>query len=174
MEAIAYVGVAGWIGCCGWLVFEALRYRRKVQSLEREAYERRPLMSDERLMALRPGDTVLITPPLGDMTLHQQFALISLMEKNALSLKKRGVDIEFIVVPDFGQNPVIVVSRSGLQKHHVDDDLACAQAEAERLGLTPLHADYPSDTRLGVEPGEWRLKWPAAKQRVEREMAKNT
>jgi hypothetical protein len=52
-------------------------------------------------------------------------------------------------------------------------DLACAQAEAERLGLTPLHADYPSDTRLGVEPGDWRLKRPAAKLRIEREMSAN-
>lgn len=49
VELAAWVGGSGWIGF-GWLAFEALRYRRKAQSLERdalecEAYLERPLVS---------------------------------------------------------------------------------------------------------------------------------
>ncbi len=173
----------------GW-VFEALRsrrnmqsYRIKMQSLEHELCEalcenekrqqNRPLMSDEMLAALRPGDMVLMIPPFDGMSEAHRRMFFRQAEKAAGALKGRGVDLIF--APDFsGGQKVIVVSRGGSQKRHADDDdLACAQAEAERLGLTPLHADYPSDARLGVEPGDWRLKWPAAKLRIEREMSTN-
>ena len=173
----------------GW-VFEALRsrrnmqsYRIKMQSLEHELCEalcenekrqqNRPLMSDEMLAVLRPGDMVLMIPPFDGMSEAHRRMFFRQAEKAAGALKGRGVDLIF--APDFsGRQKVVVVSRGGSQKRHADDDdLACAQAEAERLGLTPLHADYPSDTRLGVEPGDWRLKWPAAKRRIEREMSAN-
>ena len=172
----------------GW-VFEALRYRRKMQSyrikmqsLEHELCEalcenerrqqNRPLISDEMLAVLRPGDMVLMIPPFDGMSEAQRRMFVRQVEEAAGALKGRGVD--FIFAPDFsGGQKVVVVSRGGPQKHHVDDDLACAQAEAERLGLTPLHADYPSDTRLGVEPGDWRLKWPAAKRRIDRGASAN-
>ena len=129
------------LGLMGWL-FEAIRSRRKMQSLEHELCEalcenekrqqNRPLMSDEMLAVLRPGDMVLMIPPFDGMSEAHRRMFVRQVE-----------------------------------------EAAGAQAEAERLGLTPLHADYPSDARLGVEPGDWRLKWPAAKLRIEREMSTN-
>ena len=95
-----------------WNLVAAIRHDRKAARLDRETYEVRPLMSDEKLAVLRPGDTVLMLPSLDGMTTDQRVAMISSMNAMIEHAKERS--IEFIVVPDWGQE--IVVFRGGLSE----------------------------------------------------------
>lgn len=95
-----------------WSLAAAIRYMRKVARLDRETLGVRPLLPADKMAALRPGDTVLMFPPLDGMTTDQQVALIGSMKVMIESARERG--IEFIVVPDWGH--AIVVSRGGLSE----------------------------------------------------------
>ena len=134
-------GMAGLIGLV-WLCVEAIRHRSKALRLDRETYEKRPLVPDEKLAVLRPGDTVLMMPPLDDLTKDQQEVLVGSMKAMIEPAKERG--IEFIVIPDWGQK-AIVVSRGALPERaddqaamtelnpHAEDRIASARQRRERL-----------------------------------------
>ncbi len=111
-----------------WSLAAAIRYRRKEARLDRETLGTRPLLSDDRVASLRPGDTVLMLPPLGGMTADQQTAMASSIKAMAESAKDRG--IEFIVLLDWEQK-AIVVSR-GIQAERADDE-AARKEDAEWL-----------------------------------------
>lgn len=102
-----------------WLAASIFKFR-KAMRLDLESYEKRPLFSDDKSAALRPGDTVLMLPPLDGMTADQQTALIGSMKAMTEPARERG--IEFIVIPDWGQK-AIVVSR-GIQAERADDEVA--------------------------------------------------
>jgi len=57
------------LGCWG---AGAIRYWRKAAQLDLEAYKARPLLPDDKVAVMRPGDTVLLLLPLDGMTLDQQ------------------------------------------------------------------------------------------------------
>ncbi|THF67506.1 hypothetical protein E6C76_03860 [Pseudothauera nasutitermitis] len=111
-----------------WSLAAAIRYTRKEARLDRETLGTRPLLSDDRVASLRPGDTVLMLLPLAGMTADQQTALIGSIKTMAESAKARG--IEFIVLPDWGKK-AIVVSR-GIQAERADDE-AARKEDAEWL-----------------------------------------
>lgn len=121
-------GIAGLIGLV-WLCVEAIRYRSKALRLDRDTYEKRPLVPDEKLATLRPGDTVLMMPPLDGLTVDQQEVLVGSMKAMIEPAKARG--IEFIVVPDWGQK-AIVVSRGALPER-AEALIAAARQRHERL-----------------------------------------
>lgn len=100
-----------------WCGVEAVRYERKASRLDRETYEKRPLIPDDKVAIMRPGDTVLLMPSLDDMTLDQQTQLVGAIKRMAERASALG--IEFVVIPDWGgqKTKAIVVSRSVLSEH---------------------------------------------------------
>ena len=99
------------LGCWG---AGAIRYWRKAAQLDLEAYKERPLLPDDKVAVMRPGDTVLLMPSLDDMTLDQQTQLVGAIKR--MAERAGALGIEFIVLPDWGQK-AIVVSRSALPEH---------------------------------------------------------
>lgn len=89
-----------------WSLAAAIRYMRKVARLDRETLGVRPLLPADKMAALRPGDTVLMFPPLDGMTTDQQTAMAGSIKAMAESAKARG--IEFMVVPDREQKAIVV------------------------------------------------------------------
>lgn len=142
-----------------WGLAAAIRYARKVARLDRETWGTRPLLSDDRVASLRPGDTVLMLPPLGGMTADQQTAMAGSIKAMAESAKARG--IEFIVVPDWGQK-AIVVSR-GIQAERADDEAARKETsewlfgvwkevrERDQTALAELEARTEATFKEGLE-----------------------
>lgn len=114
-----------------WSLAAAIRYMRKVARLDRETLGVRPLLPADKMAALRPGDTVLMFPPLDGMTADQQTAMAGSIKAMAESAKARG--IEFMVVPDRGQK-AIVVSR-GIQAQHADDEAARKETSEWLFGV---------------------------------------
>jgi len=102
-----------------WNLVESARYRRKVARMVQPAKETqpRPLISDDRMAKLRPGDTVLLLLSLDDMTADQQTYFVDSVKEMIVRAQARG--IEFIVVPDW-KHKAIVVSRSALAEHADD------------------------------------------------------
>ena len=101
LAALGFNLVAG-----AWNSAAAIRYTRKEARLDRETWGTRPLLSDDRVASLRPGDTVLMLLPLAGMTADQQTALIGSIKTMAEPAKARG--IEFIVLPDRGCQAIVV------------------------------------------------------------------
>lgn len=89
---------------------------------EKEPGEKRPLLSDDRVAVIRPGDTVLLMPSLDDMTLDQQTQLIGAIKR--MTERANAIGIEFLVIPDWGgqKSKTIVVSRSVLSEHPAGND----------------------------------------------------
>lgn len=83
-----------------WNIVSAVRYDRKAARLDRETYEKRPVISDDNMAILRPGDTGIILCQLESMTLEQQASMIESLTKMVSHAKERG--IEFIIIPEFG------------------------------------------------------------------------
>ncbi len=95
----------------------AIRYWRKAAQLDMKTYKERPLIPDDKVAVMRPGDTVLLMLPLKDMTLDQQAGMVDSTKR--MAERAGALGIEFIVLPDWGQK-AIVVSRSALPKHADD------------------------------------------------------
>lgn len=102
------------LGCWG---AGAIRYWRKAAQLDLEAYKTRPLLPEDKVAVMRPGDTVLLMPSLDGMTLDQQTRLVDAIKR--MAERARALGIEFIVLPDWGQK-TIVVSRRDLPEHADD------------------------------------------------------
>jgi len=106
-----------------WNLAQGVRYRRKVARLARrmaqppKETQPRPLISDDRMAKLRPGDTVLLLLSLDDMTADQQTYFVDSVKEMIVRAQARG--IEFIVLPDW-KHKAIVVSRSALAEHADD------------------------------------------------------
>ena len=116
------------LGCWG---AGAIRYWRKAAQLDLEAYKTRPLIPDDKVAVMRPGDTVLLMLPLKDMTLDQQTGMVDSTKRMA---ERAGVlGIEFIVIPDLGQKAV-VVARSALSEHASGDG---------KNAPSPMDWDFP-------------------------------
>lgn len=112
------VGMIGFAAMI-WHLSEAIRYRQKLMRLDHAAMESRPLMPDDRVAALKPGDTVILMLSLDDMTCEQQKRLMASIKETIEPAKARG--IEFIVIPDW-KHKAIVVSRSILPVQHDNAD----------------------------------------------------
>lgn len=106
--AVALGGLAAGLWIAGTAHREGLR----------AAAERRPLLADGAMAALRPGDTGILLCQLDGMTLEQQTRMIDSLKKTAIRARERG--IELIVIPEFGGQKVIVVPRAGLAEHADD------------------------------------------------------
>lgn len=102
------------LGCWG---AGAIRYWRKAAQLDLEAYKTRPLLPEDKVAVMRPGDTVLLMPSLDGMTLDQQTRLVDAIKR--MAERARALGIEFIVLPDWGQK-TIVVSRRDLPERADD------------------------------------------------------
>lgn len=102
------------LGCWG---AGAIRYWRKAAQLDLEAYKARPLLPDDKVAVMRPGDTVLLLLPLDGMTLDQQTKLVDSTKR--MAERAGALGIEFIASPDWGQK-AIVVARSSLSEHAHD------------------------------------------------------
>lgn len=108
------------LGCWG---AGAIRYWRKAAQLDLEAYKERPLIPDDKVAMLRPGDTCLLLCQLEDMTLHQQERLIESLGKFVSVFKERGIAL--VIIPEFGGQKVFVISSDGnglYLKSSVDGD----------------------------------------------------
>lgn len=97
-----------------WNLVAVIRRERKAERLDREAYKARPLIPDDKVAVMRPGDTVLLLLPLAGMTIDQQTGMVDSTKR--MAERARVLGIEFIVLPDWGQK-AIVVSRSALPEH---------------------------------------------------------
>ncbi|WP_241120549.1 hypothetical protein [Achromobacter xylosoxidans] len=97
-----------------WNTVAAIGYWRKAAQLDLEAYKERPLIPDDKVAVMRPGDTVLLLLPLAGMTCDQQVGLVDSTKR--MAERAGALGIEFIVLPDCGQK-AIVVSRSSLPEH---------------------------------------------------------
>ncbi|CAM3839493.1 hypothetical protein [Castellaniella denitrificans] len=86
---------------------------------KKDSDEKRPLLSDDKVAVMRPGDTVLLLLPLDGMTLDQQAKLVDATKR--MAERARALGIEFIVIPDWGQKAV-VVARSHLSEHSAGND----------------------------------------------------
>ena len=96
-----------------WIATSIFEFR-KAMRLDRETLKDRPLIPDDKVAVMRPGDTVLLMPSLDDMTLDQQTQLVGAIKR--MAERAGALGIEFIVLPDWGQK-AIVVSRSALPEH---------------------------------------------------------
>lgn len=91
-----------------------IRRQRMADRLDRETYEKRPVIPDDKMAILRPGDTCIVLCQLENMTVDQQTRLIESLTEMVSHAKERGV--EFIIIPEYGGQKIFVVSRSELAK----------------------------------------------------------
>jgi hypothetical protein len=98
-----------------WIATSIFEFR-KAMCLSRETLKDRPLILDDKVAVMRPGDTVLLMLPLNDMTLDQQTRMVDSTKR--MAERAGALGIEFIALPDWGQK-AIVVSRSALPEHQV-------------------------------------------------------
>lgn len=95
-----------------WGLVADIRRQRMADRLDRETYEKRPVISDDKMAILRPGDTCIVLCQLENMTVDQQTRLIESLTEMISNAKERG--IEFIIIPEYGGQKIFVVSRNDL------------------------------------------------------------
>lgn len=111
-RAMVWLAVGLNIAAAAWWFVSAIRYERKANRLDRETYEKRPVISDDKMAILRPGDTCIVLCQLENMTVDQQTRLIESLTEMISNAKERG--IEFIIIPEYGGQKIFVVSRNDL------------------------------------------------------------
>lgn len=114
---VACAAAGALVGLIAGLWISGMAHREDL----RAADERRPLLADGAMAALRPGDTGILLCQLDGMTPEQQARMIESLKKTAVRARERG--IELIVIPEFGGQKVIVVPRAGLAEHADDGAL---------------------------------------------------
>jgi len=76
------------LASAAWGIAEAVRFHRKSIRLDRESFEKRPLLPQGAAELLRPGDTLLIVIP---NQYQSDPVYINYMGKEAKKLSERGI-----------------------------------------------------------------------------------
>jgi hypothetical protein len=100
-----------------WNLIAAIRYRRKVKSLDRETWGMRPLLPEGQAATLRDGDALLLVLP--EQHLHDG-EYLGAVSQQVRMLEGRG--IRCIAFPEGTLEKAVVVPRSALPEHHDDAD----------------------------------------------------
>jgi len=154
-----------------WNLAQGVCHRRKLARMAKPSKETQPqpLVSDDKMAALRHGDTVLLLLSLDEMTVDQQTRFVDSVKKMIEPAQARG--IEFIITPDWKQK-AIVVSRSATKEQAGDKEQRkattewLAQAykkwrERDEAMLAELRnrVDALNQESVGATLREARLQW---------------